>query len=184
MKHRYNLTGKKSGTLTFQSFSRMDKFGKSIWNADCSCGKNVEVRADRLGIIQSCGCQTKRITKEKNFKGAGPAEGGLPRRYWTRLKWNAKARGHELKITIQEAYNLFQKQNKQCILSGVDLQFGPDDSTTTASLDRIDSRDCYKLGNVRWIHKTINLMKNILSEPVFLDWISRIYKHQNENKTI
>lgn len=41
---------------------------------------------------------------------------------------------------------------------------------TTASLDRIDSKIGYIEGNVQWVHKDINKMKNSHTHATFLQW--------------
>lgn len=162
MKHKYDMTGKRSGALTFESFSHADKFGKSVWNVRCDCGVVKKARADRLGILQSCGCQTKAITHGKLYKGCGQLSG----RYWCRVRHNAKSRGIKFRLTIQQAHEIF---NGRCALSGVTIELDKD-----ASLDRMDSSLGYEVGNIQWVHKTINQMKNQLSEPQFLDWVSKV----------
>ena len=37
------------------------------------------------------------------------------------------------------------------------------------SLDRIDSLKGYAIDNVQWVHKDINKMKNIHSQPAFIN---------------
>jgi hypothetical protein len=51
---------------------------------------------------------------------------------------------------------------------------------TTASLDRIDSSKGYIEGNVQWIHKHINKMKNNFNESYFIEICKKIsQKNQN-----
>lgn len=45
---------------------------------------------------------------------------------------------------------------------------------STASLDRIDSSKDYTIGNVQWIHKSINLMKNVIPQDIFVEWCVKI----------
>jgi len=45
---------------------------------------------------------------------------------------------------------------------------------TTASLDRINSSKGYTLDNVQWVHKTVNIMKQGLSDEDFKYWIKMI----------
>ena len=162
MKLKYDMTGKRSGQLTYNSFSHSDRFGKSVWNVTCDCGKTKQVRADRCGILQSCGCQTKAIVHRKLYKGCGQLSG----RYWCRVNQNAKSRGIPLTLTMEQAHVTF---TGRCALSGVTLTLDKD-----ASLDRIDSSKGYVVGNVQWVHKVVNQMKNDMPEQEFLAWVKLI----------
>jgi len=42
--------------------------------------------------------------------------------------------------------------------------------TSTASPDRIDPSKGYVEGNVRWVHKTINSMRNSMCDQEFRRW--------------
>jgi hypothetical protein len=80
-------------------------------------------------------------------------------------------------LDIEEAWNLFNKQNGKCALSGIDLKFCQsirEIKDTTASLDRIDSNKGYTIDNVQWVHKTANLMKQGLDMNEFKYWIKMI----------
>ncbi len=46
----------------------------------------------------------------------------------------------------------------------------------TASLDRIDSRGHYEVGNVQWIHKDLNIMKNSYDANYFIDMCKSVAK--------
>lgn len=166
MKLKYDVSNSRSGELVFTSFSHSDKYGKSVWNVVCSCGTQKKVRADRIGIIQSCGCKTKSIVHNKLYKGSG----GLSGSAWCRIRNNASARKISFGLTIDEANKLF---TGKCALSGVTIQLGKD-----ASLDRINSKIGYEVGNVQWVHKTINLMKNQLDESVFIEWTRKVANHK------
>lgn len=55
---------------------------------------------------------------------------------------------------------------------------------TTASLDRIDSARPYEPGNVQWVHKTINMMKQQFSQGVFIGWCHKVaQKHPQKRQT-
>jgi len=51
-------------------------------------------------------------------------------------------------------------------------------SKSTASVDRIDSNKGYIKGNVQFVHKDINLMKNVLNIEYFIEMCKKIAKHQ------
>lgn len=44
----------------------------------------------------------------------------------------------------------------------------------SASLDRIDSSKGYEQGNVQWVHKDINNMKQSFSQDKFIDWCKKV----------
>lgn len=80
---------------------------------------------------------------------------------------------------------LFLKQNRKCILSGIEIGFpkawGVKSKTNiTASLDRIDSSKGYVKGNVQWVHKTINSMKMNMSDINFIDLCKKV-ANNNDN---
>ena len=124
------------------------------------------------GRTKSCGCSKDRypkITGENNIQYCGYM--GLPGRYWTLIKKRAKKRGYIINISIQYGWDLYIKQNKKCALSGLPIMFAISNkksSETTASLDRIDSTKGYVEGNVQWVYKPINIMKNIYEQNYFI----------------
>jgi hypothetical protein len=99
--------------------------------------------------------------------------GKLSSKYFSGIKSNAKKRNILFNLDIQKIWKLFLKQNRQCALSGVFLEMSESRRTKgimTASLDRIDSSKGYTLDNVQWVHKTINNMKNSMSDSEFVKW--------------
>jgi hypothetical protein len=45
------------------------------------------------------------------------------------------------------------------------------------SVDRIDSLRGYVEGNVQWVHKKINIMKNVYSQEEFIILCKQVVKH-------
>lgn len=78
-------------------------------------------------------------------------------------------------------WNLFLKQNSKCALSGVDIILTRPYSCLkqSASLDRVDNTTGYRIGNVRWVHKIANRLKNALQDEELFEWCKRILK-ENE----
>ena len=52
----------------------------------------------------------------------------------------------------------------------------------TASIDRIYSKLGYVVGNLQWIHKTLNKLKTDMDQEVFIDFAKNIHYHSNVNK--
>lgn len=104
--------------------------------------------------------------------------------FWARVKSNAKQRGRVLNVDIAYCWNLFLKQNRRCALSGIELQFSNKLNETTASLDRIDGGAGYTIGNVQWVHKTVNLMKRTLSDTEFIKFCKVVSNHQEAKEDV
>ena len=140
----------------------------------CDCGKSVTVIGWTLtkGNTKSCGCLSRRTGRDRpGFRGCGE----ISQTFWGRVEANASCRGLLVGVTVEQAWELYQRQGARCAYTGVELRL-PRNSTDcrngfpTASLDRIDSSKDYTPDNVQWVHKTINLMKSNLSEAEFIRW--------------
>jgi hypothetical protein len=93
----------------------------------------------------------------------------------------AERRSLVFNITIEQAWDIYLKQNKRCALSGTLIVFSkPDEGRIqTASLDRIDSSKGYILENVQWVHKVLNKMKGKLSDNQFKFWCNLVTNGDN-----
>lgn len=92
---------------------------------------------------------------------------------------SSKTRNLDFKITKKYIYDLFILQNKKCLLSGLELSLPQDNQDFlnrdfTASLDRIDSSKGYIKGNVQWVHKKINIMKQNMTDDEFIKWCNLV----------
>ncbi len=92
--------------------------------------------------------------------------------YWNQIIHSATRRDLDFTISVEYAWRLFQKQKGKCALSGLRIKqingrsrFNTDNS---ASLDRIDPEKGYVPGNVQWVHKDINRMKQDFDEERFI----------------
>lgn len=108
------------------------------------------------------------------WSGCGEISG----RYWGQLKRGAAARGVPFELSIEFAWQKFLDQARRCYLSGASISMND-----TASLDRIDSSKSYAPGNVQWVHKSNNLMKNALPEDDFVSWCARVADHSTGRTT-
>ena len=98
-------------------------------------------------------------------------------KHWSGIKNSAGKRKHEFNITIEYAYNLFIQQDKKCALTGELMKLDDKISKHTASLDRINSKIGYVEGNVQWVLREVNLMKNVLPEDKFISLCKKIAKY-------
>jgi len=79
-------------------------------------------------------------------------------------------------VISMPCWELFEKQNKKCALSGMPLEFPKDRNPHggTASLDRINSDGDYTLDNVQWVHKDINRLKNVFEQQYFIELCHKV----------
>lgn len=142
----------------------------------CECGQEKSVYAKHLksGSSKRCvGCSNKTRGESPHWTGFGEISGS----WWsTHVGYNFKKahRAHiEITINPEHAWNLFLKQNQKCALTGLELKIA-DTKECTASIDRIDSSKGYVPGNIQWVHKDINKMKNVYSVEYFVDMCKRV----------
>lgn len=113
---------------------------------------------------------------KKRCKGYGEISGA----YWRRIITGAETRGICFEISTKDAWDLFIKQNGKCTLSGVKLIFSTNKNNKneqTASLDRIDSNQGYIKGNIQWIHKKFQKMKNSKNMKEFIEDCKEVVKY-------
>lgn len=127
----------------------------------------------------SCGCDVDRYkttTGEQNYQFTGYRE--IRGAFWNGYKESALKRCLPFEISLEYAWGIYEDQGRCCALSGVPIGFGPNrkNSLTTASIDRLDRSEGYVEGNIQWVHKTINLMRNVLSVEEFVDWCRLVMK--------
>lgn len=150
---------------------------------ECTCGSPPhEVLSSSLvrGATSSCGCSKERYLKttgENNVGFKGHRE--IRSRFWQGYVRGAAQREIKFTITMEYAWDLFEKQGRRCALSGVPLGFGPTrkNTDTTASIDRLDDAEGYVPGNIQWVHKRVNIMRNTLTVPDFVDWCRKVVQH-------
>lgn len=127
------------------------------------CHNEFETTPDHIWTehTKSCGC-----TSRGRRKGTEEVSGD----YFTILRKGAIRRGIKFDITIEYISNLLKKQNFKCKLSNMDIQtsYNRKKKEQTASLDRIDNTKGYVKGNVQWVHRDVNWMKQDFSQEYFL----------------
>lgn len=175
------LPGKRFGNLTVVKKTEETKNSYIIWQCICDCGKEYFVRSVHLTRkvypVKSCGCQKIRFgPRHHQWTGCGEISGAWWASHILRQLVNGQRRSkHEVTIDIKYGWELFLKQNRKCALSGEDIYFPKvNGEMGTASLDRIDSSKGYIQGNVQWVHKHINLMKNRLTQDRFIEMCKKV----------
>jgi len=168
--------GKKFGKLEVIDFDHKDGY-KYYWKCKCECGKETIVLKGNLlsNITKSCGC----IRSYQSHRG----HGDISLTYFNHIKNDAIRRNLKFAITSENIWDIFNKQNHKCVLSGKILTMGirknkyRNGEERTASLDRINSSEGYTIDNIQWIHKDINIMKNDYNQSYFIDICKQIASH-------
>lgn len=162
-----NLIGKTFGKWTVIS-NKPSKGIHSIVECKCVCGNIQDVYKTHLISKNSLGCLScsKPIGKDsKFFKGYE----GISGTKYNSIKKGALKRGIDFSVSIEFLWELFISQNKKCSLSGLDISFSSlSNDKCSASLDRVDSNIGYCDGNVQWVHKDVNIMKNKYKNDYFI----------------
>lgn len=169
----------KFGHYTVLSKNIDNSYDRRIkWNCLCDCG-NIRIISsyDLLkGKTQGCSeCYLK-----KTNKGFGEICGI----YWNNCLKSAKKRNIIFDISCEYAWNVFLQQNRKCALTDLPIFFAKkyNKNEQTASLDRIDSDIGYIEGNIQWLNKDVNIMKNEYSQIEFIKICKLIaIKYENLN---
>jgi len=173
-----NIIGKKFGHLEVTDMIREfrpnigDK-GKFGYFAICkchNCGKDgfKTLKSNiKRGSTTSCGC---RIDQYKSGEEHAQFTGhkGISGKHWGTIQKRSNRRGHLFDLTIEHAWDLYELQDRKCALTRLPIAFATKDTKTTASLDRIDCEIGYCKGNVQWVHKDVNIMRNVFSIDYFI----------------
>lgn len=168
-----------------ESSRRKDKNSCRWVECLCACGKTHVALVHKIisGNTKSCGC-LNHPSGERSPCFRGHKEISLA--FYSQIRNTAlggtskrKRTCKEFNLSIEDMWELFIKQKRRCALSGVELYFHSrsERNDGTASLDRIDSNKNYEIGNVQWVHKHVNIMKNAFPQEYFLDFCEKITRH-------
>ena len=146
----------------------------TFWECECSCGRKVLMYTSAIKRGGRVKCYYCNKLPTLSYE--------LDDTFWKKILKAAKIRDIPVDITRDEAYNVFIQQKKKCAISGVDIDFPLYKTqkylySATASLDRIDSSKGYILTNIQWVHKHVNVMKNIYSNEYFIGFCKKIAEH-------
>jgi hypothetical protein len=143
--------------------------------------KREQKRNEKIGrktyCSRSCSGKgnIKNIPEDKRgnvgfLKSGSLTDDFTPFRYHLR---QARYRKREFDLTLEYLKEIWDLQKGKCIYTGIELKnwnYHGNNSIYTASLDRIDSSKGYVRGNVQFVSRNINLMKNnIFHWGVLLD---------------
>lgn len=186
------------GDLQVVSYSRTLHVGDefiAVWNTKCiHCGheeerraKNIK-RAIKVGGGMYCkapGCGLHKVNSKNASERFRNGTENISGAYFHTLQAGAKRRGKEFTISIEYLQEVYDKQGGKCNYSGVPLVMelgAKNEPTNTGSVDRIDNNEGYVEGNVQWLHKDVNFMKQAFEEDTFLDYCKLITENNNERR--
>lgn len=174
------MSGQKFGRLTvIERVANKPNSSMARWLCKCDCGNEVTVNGGGLRYrrTNSCGCYKDEIT----FKGYNT----LSKMYWNQVINRAKRKNMLLEITIEQAWEQWEKQNGRCALTGQELSLLRSYSNKqTASLDRIDNNKGYTKDNIQWVHKEINMMKHSRSNSRFIELCIQVAEYNRGVKNV
>lgn len=168
----YTKVGTKSGDWNIIS---IESYHPMKYNVCCDKGhKKVMSHGVVYRKTRCRECFIESLHGNKGYAWRGSEY--IPMSYWDRLSRDKLTRASKtlvLSVSIDDADELYQKQNFKCALSGLDIDF----KNRSASLDRIDSSRGYVEGNIQWVHKNVNLMKNCFEESYFIEMCRKVYEY-------
>jgi hypothetical protein len=96
---------------------------------------------------------------------------------------NIKKRNQIIDVSIDDLKTQWEIQNGICEFTGVNLTLSSYSKISknpiyAASLDRIDNSKGYIKGNIRWVSRAINWMKNNMSDDMVYELIGLIVKNK------
>lgn len=160
--------------LTTVKVCDKDKNGILIWLCKCVCGNITQVRTTQLknGRIVSCGCYRKR---HKNHRWKGYC--GISGSRVSEIRFRAQKKNLSFNLTAKFLWDLFEKQNRKCAITGLDI-----DLDTNGSIDRIDSSKGYTKDNVWWTDMKINKMKLDFSVSQLIELCEQVVANKENIK--
>lgn len=191
---KHNLIGKKFNHLLVEDMQITEKSKDRTYRCicRCDCGNIADCNTNYLmrGLTKTCGCKTCIYHRQdysnngkNNVKFTGYEE--ILGSKWSSYKCGARKRNLEFNIDIKYAWEIFLKQDRKCFFTGMDISFGrtnTDFKNNTASLDRLDSKIGYIIGNVVWVHKKINTMKMDLSYNEFIFFCEKVSENYKKSE--
>lgn len=176
-----DLSGQTFDRLTVLHRIQVKKGKTTEFLCKCECGNEVVRRAVNLKRCINNKCSN---CPKKPYQPSTRTYQEIPGELWKKIKDGAIRRHLKFEISIEEAWNLFLKQERKCALTQLDISFVTDSyhkdyKLNTASLDRIDSSKGYTIDNIQWVHKDINRMKWAFQQDYFINMCKLVAKNES-----
>ena len=91
-------------------------------------------------------------------------------------RYNAKKRGKEFNLTIEDLISLAKLQHNICAVSKVKMAHCRHNKWANVSIDRIDNNKGYTPDNIRLVCSAVNSMRNRMSDEELFWWAKQISK--------
>lgn len=181
-----DLTNRQFNSLLVIKRAPNAKNGDTQWYCNCQCGKSVIARSSDLQRNNHNSCRSCASSKERPIQKKRCKYPLIQKTLWNKYKASAARRNIQFDISIEYGHQLLQAQDYKCALTGRLLiipikatkQNRPD---CTASIDRIDSSKGYIQGNIQWVHKHVNIMKQSLSQEEFINICKEVCDNNGYN---
>lgn len=146
-----------------------DHKGLRLFSLICNeCGKQKSVKSEKMHGLTPCSHSIRDRTRFIDIK---PRSGTLAN-YLDKIRHGAKKRKLNFSVSLEDVIQLFNKQNHKCPYTNMVISF----QDGTASLDRINGDLGYINGNLQWVYKPVNFMKNAMNHNDFIELCSMIHK--------
>jgi hypothetical protein len=156
------------------------KFEDTKCKCECVCGNKETKPVYQLKASRSKKCEKCYVLNEK-----------IPvfKLMWSIILKNAKKRDLPVEVTIQDIIKLIEDQKYICALSGETLEIAETTTQhyagkTSASLDRKDSKLGYIPGNIQWVRKQVNMLKNNYTDDQFIKMCIEVSEFQQNKKIL
>lgn len=179
-----NIVGKQFGSWTVlgQCWAYADKQRTTSWRCRCACGSEGIVKNSALVGGRSTRCRKCAASscgheaRARRLQARGRVEIEL-----NKCRMQAIKRSIEFDIDHALLLDLFNSQGGRCALTGIRLRLKEyQTDCANASIDRINSAAGYVRGNVQWVTKEINLMKNAATQEYFILMCRFVAMHSAE----
>ena len=109
--------------------------------------------------------------------------------YFSGLRCAARRRELDFELKIEDAWELFVRQDRKCAITGLELELAKNNTdhrtgNYTASIDRIDNSRGYTIDNVQWVHKRVNVMRGNMSMDEFVTLCSAVVTNKYDGKSL
>jgi hypothetical protein len=112
-------------------------------------------------LCRKCGIENrwKKVTRiyKKTFRES----------WYNKFIEGAIKRKLEWKLTKDNVLDEVKISEGKCFYTGIELSFGLEGEEITASIDRIDNKEGYMVGNIVICHKRVNIMKGAMPAEEF-----------------
>ena len=167
---------KKFGQLTAMQQVEHSRGSHIQWLCFCDCGNEVIITGSSLrrnSHKSSCSdCFKEDCTKKARDLDTWQGVGDISKSWWTNrvTRQNTRRKPKEVSVTMEYAWDVFLKQGRKCAYTKLPLTFPRTwKDIGNASLDRINSDAGYVEGNIQWVDKRVNIMKNSIPHEEFVN---------------